>query len=306
MLDESQVSPNSATKVAVIGAGIMGSGIAQLAAMAGHRVACTDVQEGQLERAQESVDRSLGRFVKAQTLDAVAAAAARSRLEFTKDFNEAVNHANVVIEAVVEDLELKRTLLASAAKGAEPDALLGTNTSQLSITRIGQSIGPAAQRLVGMHFFNPPVMMKLTELICGLETSQETLSRARSFAQGLGKEVVVCCKDTPGFITSRAYAAIRLECVRMLDEGLASAEDIDKAFRLGFNFPMGPLELGDFNGLDTFLRVLDSLTEAYGERFRPTPTLRNLIAAGHFGRKSGRGFYQYDAQGRRIGPPASD
>jgi 3-hydroxybutyryl-CoA dehydrogenase len=291
------------TKVAVIGAGIMGSGIAQAVAMADYPVACTDVAQAQIERARAAIETSLGRFVKAGKLDSARAEAAISRITFTTDLSEALAGADVVIEAVVEQLEMKRQVLQAAAVEANAKALLGTNTSQLSITRIGEGLGVAASRLIGMHFFNPPVMMKLTELICGLDTSEQTLDRARTFVQGLGNEVVVCRKDTPGFITTRGYAALRLECIRMLDEGLATAEDIDKAFKLGFNFPMGPLELGDFNGLDTFVRVLDSLTEAYGERFLPTPALRNMVAARRVGRKAGRGFYDYDASGKRRSAP---
>ena len=211
--------------------------------------------------------------------------------------------AAVVVEAVPEILELKQEVLATVARVAPEDALLGTNTSQLSITTIGVPLGAAASRLVGTHFFNPPVMMALVELVRGLATSDETFARARAFAESLGKTVVACNKDSPGFITTRAYAALRLECLRMLEEGIASPEDIDTALRLGFNFPMGPLELGDFNGLDSFLRVLTSLEEAYGDRFRPTTGLRNMVAAGRLGRKTGQGFYRYDAAGTRIEAP---
>jgi 3-hydroxybutyryl-CoA dehydrogenase len=144
-------------------------------------------------------------------------------------------------------------------------------------------------------------MMRLVELIRGLATTDETLERARAFAKSLGKEVVVCQKDSPGFITSRAYAAFRLECIRILEEGVATAEDIDTALKLGFNLPMGPLELGDFNGHDTYLHALTALEEAYGERFRPTEGLKAMVAAGRLGRKTGSGFYVYDESGQRIG-----
>ena len=282
-------------KVTVLGAGIMGSGIAQLAAGAGHDVVARDVGDAQIQRARVAIDRSLARFVKAGKLTETGASDLRARIAYTTEVRAAADGAEVVIEAVPEVLELKREVLAQAVTAAAADALIGTNTSQLSITSISRDLGHASARLIGMHFFNPPVMMKLTELICGLNTSPQTLERARAFVVGLGRTAVVCRRDTPGFLTSRAYAAFRLECVRMLEEGLATAEDIDTAFRLGFNLPMGPLELGDFNGIDTFVHALDSLRDAYGERFRPTPILRNMVAAGHLGRKTGKGFYDYEA-----------
>jgi 3-hydroxybutyryl-CoA dehydrogenase len=287
-------------KVAVLGAGIMGSGIAQAAAMVGHEVRVFEVSEPQRGRARAAVEKSLMRFVKAGKLDDSQAAATTRNILYVGKLEEAAAQAEVVIEATPEILELKQEVMAAANLVAANDALLGTNTSQLSITSIGRDLGDAATRLIGMHFFNPPVMMKLVELICGLRTTDEVLDRARTFCMGLGKEVVLCRKDSPGFLTSRAYAALRLECVRMVEEGLATPEDIDTAFRLGFNFPMGPFELGDFNGVDTFVRVLDSLTVAFGERFRPTPTLRNMVAAEHLGKKSGRGFYKYKKDGSRV------
>jgi 3-hydroxybutyryl-CoA dehydrogenase len=287
-------------KVAVIGAGIMGNGIAQVAAMAGHDVTLNDLDDPALDRGFAAIDRSLARFVKSENLTAPDAGAVRDRLARTVDLAHAVTGADVVVEAVSERLELKWDIFERVVAHAPPDALLGTNTSQLSITVIGSKLGADAERLIGTHFFNPPVMMRLVELIRGLATSDDTLARAREFAAGLGKEVVVCAKDSPGFITSRAAAALRLECLRMLDEGVASAEDIDKAMRLGFNHPMGPLELGDFNGLDTYLHALTSLAEAHGDRFRPTVGLKAMVAAGRLGRKTGHGFYRYDDEGKRL------
>jgi 3-hydroxybutyryl-CoA dehydrogenase len=287
-------------RVTVLGAGIMGAGIAQASAMAGHEVVAFDVDDQQLAKARSAVDKSLARFVKASTIDQRQAADAAGRITYLSDLQKAAGGAEVVIEAVPEILSLKQQVIAEAVSLAAPDALLGTNTSQISITSIGHDLGEAADRLIGIHFFNPPVIMKLAELIRGLRTTDETLARARSFCESLGKQVVLCRKDSPGFLTSRAYAALRLECVRMVEEGLATPEDIDTAFRLGFNFPMGPFELGDFNGIDTFVHVLDSLTVAFGERFRPTPMLRNMVSANQVGRKSGRGFYKYKADGTRA------
>ncbi len=286
--------------LAVLGTGIMGSGIAQAAAMSGYEVVAYDVSEEALDRAKATVEHSLSRFVKAGKLGIGGSATALEHITFTTDLQKSVRDATIVIEAVPEILELKREVLRAAISGAPDNALLGTNTSQLSITSIGANLGAAASRLVGMHFFNPPVMMQLVELICGLSTTDESLERAREFCESLGKEVVVCRKDSPGFLTSRAYAALRLECVRMVEEGLATPADVDTAFRLGFNFPQGPFELGDANGVDTFVYVLEALATAYGERFRPTPMLRNMIAANRLGRKSGRGFFEYTADGTRL------
>ena len=205
------------------------------------------------------MNQSLGRFVKKGTLTQQQSDEVRNRLASSTVIGEAVAGAEVVIESVVELLEVKHEVLLEVLANAPGDALIGTNTSQLSITRIGSVLGAEAERLIGLHFFNPPVLMRLVEIVRGLATSDRTVERALDFAAGLGKETVVCQKDSPGFMTSRISAIVRLECLRMLEEGVGSAEDIDKALKLGLNFPMGPLELGDFNGLDTYLHALDSL-----------------------------------------------
>ena len=287
-------------KVAVIGAGTMGSGIAQVCATAGHEVVLCDVSSEQLERAAASVKESLGRFVKKGTLTERESEAVTERLASSTVIGDAVSGADVVIESVVELLDVKHEVLLAVVAAAPDDALIGTNTSQLSITRVGSVLGAGAERLVGLHFFNPPVLMRLVEIVRGLATTDRSIERALDFARGLGKETVVCRKDSPGFMTSRISAIVRLECLRMLEEGVGSAEDIDKALKLGLNFPMGPLELGDFNGLDTYLHALDSLAAAHGERFKPTVTLRNLVAAGRLGRKTGWGIYRYAEDGSRI------
>lgn len=286
--------------VCVIGAGIMGSGIAQVAALAGHPTALRDVDPDVLDRARTAIDTSLGRMVKSGRIPQDQATATVARITFTSDVAEAATGAGVVVEAVPERLDLKHRVLQEVLEHAPPQALLGTNTSQLSITSIAAPLGDASERLLGMHFFNPPVIMRLVELVRGLSTTDATLERARGFVEVLGKQVVVCQKDSPGFLTSRVSAILRLECLRMLEEGLASAEDIDTAVKLAFNHPMGPLELGDFNGLDTYLDAVDGLARAHGDRFRATIGLRNMVSAGQLGRKSGQGFYRYALDGTRT------
>ena len=283
------------TNVVVLGAGIMGSGIAQLAAMAGHDVVVRDIRPEALETARRAIDSSLTKLVTKGKLSEDEATGCRERLTVTADLADHARRADVIVEAVPEVLSIKHSVLGEIAEHLSDHAIVGTNTSQLSITSIGTCLGERANRLVGMHFFNPPVLMRLVELIRGYETTDETLETARHFALGLGKEVVVCQKDSPGFLTSRVSAILRLECLRMLEEGLASAEDIDRAIKLAFNHPMGPLELGDFNGLDTYLHALEALQTSHGERFRPTVNLRNLVHAGRLGRKTGRGIFDYDA-----------
>ncbi|MGV1047016.1 MAG: 3-hydroxyacyl-CoA dehydrogenase family protein [Solirubrobacterales bacterium] len=280
-------------RAVIIGGGTMGNGIAQVCAMAGHETRLQDVSVAQLEKAQETIEASLARFQRKGRIEQGEASAVWERLELTEDLTAAAEGAEVVVEAVPEVLELKHEVLRAAAAVASERAIVASNASQLGISKIAAGLGGAAPRVIGLHFFNPPVMMKLVEVIAGIRTAEETVARAREFCASIGKETVLCRKDTPGFITTRAYVTLRLECIRILEEGIASAEDIDKAMKLGFNLPMGPLELGDFNGLDTNLRVMESLTEAYGERFRPPPTLRSLVAAGMLGRKSGAGFYDY-------------
>ena len=284
-------------RVAVVGAGIMGSGIAQLAAMAGYEVTLCDTAPEQLERARGQIRASIDKLVGKGRLDHEAGEQAVRQVHLSGSLAEAAAGAALVVEAVVEVLAVKQSVLREAMAVARPDALYGTNTSQLSITAIASASPDAADRVVGLHFFNPVVLMRLVEVVRGLQTSDSTVAAAQQFAQTLGKETVVCEKDSPGFLTSRISAIVRLECLRMLEEGVGTAEDIDRALRLGLNFPIGPLELGDRNGLDTFLLVLESLSQTLGERFRPTVGLRNLVAAGRLGCKTGHGIYDYDERG---------
>jgi 3-hydroxybutyryl-CoA dehydrogenase len=290
-------------RVAVVGAGIMGSGIAQLAAMAGYEVTLCDTAPEQLERARGQIRASIDKLVGKGRLDHEVGEQAVRQVHLSGSLAEAAAGAALVVEAVVEVLQVKQSVLREAMAVARPDALYGTNTSQLSITAIASASPDAADRVVGLHFFNPVVLMRLVEVVRGLQTSDPTVTAAQQFAQALGKETVVCEKDSPGFLTSRISAIVRLECLRMLEEGVGTAEDIDRALRLGLNFPIGPLELGDRNGLDTFLLVLESLSQTLGERFRPTVGLRNLVAAGRLGCKTGHGIYDYDERGA-IRPPS--
>lgn len=280
-------------KVAVVGGGVMGNGIAQLSAMNGHEVYLADLSEARLDDALATIKTSLERFKKSGRMDLEERDRVLRRIRTGTRIPDAVKGADIVIEAVVERLDVKHQVMSEVTHHAPADAVLSTNTSQLSITSIGSVLGDEAHRVIGMHFFNPAVVMRLVELVCGLETSPETLERAERFAHSLGRETVVCRRDSPGFLTSRFSAILRLEALHMLEEGLATAEDIDKAVKLAFNHPMGPLELGDFNGLDTFLDALKGLYAAHGERFRPPVELKNMVAAGRLGRKSGRGFYDH-------------
>lgn len=286
-------------KIVVLGGGTMGSGIAQLGAIAGDEVAIRDLTRPDLAAARARIEKSLQRLHARDRLEEHVEVVL-DRIAFETELDAAALDAEVIIEAVPEVQDVKRRALSEVVELASREALVASNTSQLSITSLGSALGEQAHRFIGMHFFNPPVIMGLVELIRGYHTSSETLSKARLFVEHLGKQAVVCRKDSPGFITTRAYAAFRLECLRMLEEGVATAEDIDTACKLGFNFPMGPFELSDFNGVDTYLLALESLTEAYGERFRPTAGIRNLVAAGRLGRKTGGGFFDYDELGHRI------
>jgi 3-hydroxybutyryl-CoA dehydrogenase len=278
----------------------MGSGIAQVCAMAGHEVQVVDSDPAKGDGALASMRASLEKLAAKDKLGGEQPDDVLSRVSTGTSIASACHNVSTVIETVVERLGVKHEVFREVMAAAPSDALLGTNTSQLSITKIGSVLGDRAQRLVGMHFFNPPVLMRLVELVVGLQTSEESVEQAGAFASSLGKETVVCRKDSPGFMTSRVSAIVRMECLKMLEEGVGTPADIDKALRLGLNFPMGPLELGDFNGLDTYLHALEALEVAHGDRFRPTVTLRNLVAAGRLGRKTGWGIYRYGADGSKV------
>jgi len=280
--------------IGVIGAGIMGHGIAQVAATSGLQVLLQDVSEGVLGKALESMQRSLGRMVKKGTLKTDEVDVIIGRVQTTVDLARAVERADFVIEAVTENLDLKYRIFEQADRLAPKQAILASNTSQYSITGLAAATN-RPDKVIGTHFFNPPVIMKLIEVVRAFDTSEETLAVTLQMAQRMGKEVVVC-KDSQGFITSRMINLWLTEAERILEEGIATKEDIDKACRLAFNHPMGPFELNDFSGLDTRLNVSLALEEVLGGRFKPTQILRNLVRAGCLGRKSGRGFYDYTSE----------
>jgi 3-hydroxybutyryl-CoA dehydrogenase len=278
-------------KVAVIGAGTMGHGIAQVAATAHYDVCLNDIKDEFLARAKSGIDGSLDRMLKKERITAQEKEAILSRITFTTDIPKAVKDADLIIEAIPEILELKKEMFKKLDTLSKPEAILGTNTSQNSITEIA-SVVANPSRVVGTHFFNPPVMMKLVEVVKGLETADSVVEQIRAFATKLGKEIVVC-KDSQGFISTRVLVALRLECYRILEEGIATKEDIDKTLKLALGHPMGQFELADFSGLDIEVPICEGLAKVYGERFRPPQSLVHLVKAGRLGKKSGRGWYNY-------------
>jgi 3-hydroxybutyryl-CoA dehydrogenase len=279
-------------RVAVIGSGTMGSGIAQVCAVAGHDVALFDVSQAALDRAGGVIDDSLGRLVRKEKLSREEADAAAGRVARTASIAD-LGDAEVVVEAVFEDLDVKRGAWQQIAEVAPTDALLASNTSSLSITEIAGFSG-APERFCGMHFFNPVPVMPLVEVVRALSSTGDAIERARSFVLGIGKTPIVC-EDKPGFIVNRLLIPYVNDAVHALSEGVASAEDIDKAMKLGANMPIGPLALADLVGLDVALAAAESLHSEFGDsKFRVAPLLRQLVRAGRLGRKSGHGFFRYD------------
>ncbi len=279
--------------LAVIGAGIMGHGIAQVGAVAGLDVRLMDVEQAALDLALTKIDASLSKLEAKGRLDVGVGSAALDRIETVTSLEEAVSKADVVIEAAPEVLELKQEIFGFLDELAPAGALLATNTSQYSITAIGAATS-RPERVVGMHWFSPVALMKLVEIVRGLETSDDVVEQTRVLALALGKTPIICRRDSPGFVTTRLIAVLTNEAQRLVEEGLASVEDVDLACRLAFGHPMGPFETADLTGLDTQLRVREALAAAHGDRFRPTNLLRTLVDAGHLGRKTGRGFHRYD------------
>jgi len=278
-------------RVVVVGGGIMGNGIAQAVASSGLEVTLVDISEEALEKARSRITKSLERSVRGERITQADADATLARLTFSTELDESADHA---IETVVEDLDVKRSVLAQLDEALRDDVIIASNTSQFSISTLGAAT-KRPDRVIGSHWFNPPPVMQLIEIIRGVETSDETLATTVSLAERYGKQTVVCDKDTPGFITSRLIIALGLEAMRIVEEGIASVEDVNLACKLGFGHAMGPLDTMDFSGLDTALHVADAMREQYGERFLAPQNLRVLVNGGHLGRKTGRGFSTYDS-----------
>jgi 3-hydroxybutyryl-CoA dehydrogenase len=279
-------------KVTVAGAGLMGTGIAHAFASAGYETVLTDINGEALTRAQAAIGKILDDGVRLGKLADEAAENAKALLSVTADLVEAATGASLLVETVSEQMPIKIAVLEAAEPVLAERAIIATNTSALSITEIARATRDP-RRVVGMHFFNPVHKMKLVELVRGLQTSDETLATARDYSDAIGKTSIVV-NEAPGLTTSRMSALAGNEAMYMLMEGIASAEDIDTALRLGFNHPLGPLELGDVTGWDTRLAVLRYLHQTLGEKFRPCPLIIKMVAAGRLGRKSGAGVYLYE------------
>jgi 3-hydroxybutyryl-CoA dehydrogenase len=277
--------------IAVIGAGIMGRGIAHAAALGGYRTILEDLVPAALRKAETEIRANLDKAVELGKVTANDADSAFQRIEFAGSVEQAAREADLVIEAVPEEMESKVEIFTLLDKLCRPPTILASNTSSLSVTEIA-SVTYRARKCVGMHFFNPVHKMKLLEIVRALETDDDTIATAVEVGKRMGKETVVI-KESPGFITSRINAMIGNEAFYMLQEGVASAADIDKALKLGLNHPMGPFELVDLVGLDTRLSILEYLHKSLGEKYRPAPLLVQYVKAGRLGRKSGRGVYEY-------------
>lgn len=277
-------------KVGVIGAGLMGHGIAQLAAQAGCEVILVDVSEDDLNRGMGKIKKIWNKAVEKGKLPAETAEMLLSNLKSSLDLND-LKDCDVVIEAIPEIMSLKKELFAKLDNIVKPEAILATNTSQLSITEIASATN-RPQQVVGMHFFYPAQIMRLIEIPAGEHTDEKCVQAIVDLSQRMGKETCVC-QDTPGFIVNRLLAGLLAEASRVYDEKLASVEEIDKALRLGLGHPMGPFQLFDFSGIDTITRAAEGLRAAYGDRFCLGTGVRNKFLAGDFGQKTGRGFYDY-------------
>ena len=279
-------------KIGVIGAGLMGSGIAQVAAQSGFSVAVMDVETRFVEKGIATIYKNLKRLVDKGKMDSAEAQGIKDRVKGTVSLQEAVSDANVVIEAIIENMELKKSLYKDMDGLAPSDTIFATNTSGLSITEMASVTG-RADRFIGMHFFNPVPVMKLVEVIRGYATSDETVAVIKELSQKMGQTAIEVV-EAPGFVVNRILVPMINEAIFVLQEGLATAAEIDEGMKLGANHPMGPLALADLVGLDTLLSVQDHLYREFGDsKYRPPVLLRKMVRAGHLGRKSGKGFYDY-------------
>jgi len=277
--------------IGVIGAGTMGNGIAQVAARAGYSVIMRDVTQEFLQRGLKAIDKSLQRDVDKQRLSAEEKQSIIGRIKSTTEL-DALSEASLVVEAVTEDLEVKTELFGALDKITPPEAILASNTSSISITRLGAATS-RPDKVIGMHFMNPVPVMKLVEVIRGIATSNETYERVRSLSEKLGK-TALDCNDSPGFVSNRVLLPMINEAIFTLYEGVATRESIDGIMKLGMNHPMGPLQLADFIGLDVCLAILNVLYDGLGDpKYRACPLLKRYVDAGWLGKKTGRGFYEY-------------
>jgi 3-hydroxybutyryl-CoA dehydrogenase len=282
-------------KVAVVGAGLMGSGIAQVAAMSGLEVIVRDVTPAALDRGRAAIERSLGRFVEKAAISGDERDSALGRITTTTDLDD-VADADIVVEAVFEQIEVKREVFAALDGICRDDAVLASNTSAIPITKIAAATS-RPESVVGTHFFSPVPIMALCELVRGHRTTDDTLSRARAFAEGVGKTCVLVNRDVAGFVTTRLVTALVMEAIKLYESGVASAEDIDTACRLGFGHPMGPLATTDLTGTDILLHAaLNIYRETADPKFYPPESLGRMVDAGDLGRKTGRGFFDYSSQ----------
>ncbi|GAA5613337.1 3-hydroxyacyl-CoA dehydrogenase family protein [Streptomyces platensis] len=281
-----------AKKLAVIGAGLMGSGIAQVSAQAGWDVVLRDVTDEALARGKGGIEASYEKFVAKGKLAASDAEQALARITTSTDL-EAAADADIVVEAVFERIEIKREIFQALDKLVKDEAVLASNTSAIPITKIAAATS-RPERVVGAHFFSPVPMMQLCELVRGYKTSDETLATARQFAESVGKTCVVVNRDVAGFVTTRLISALVVEAAKLYEAGVASAEDIDTACKLGFGHAMGPLATADLTGIDILLHATDNIyTESQDEKFAPPEIMRRMVDAGDIGRKSGQGFYEH-------------
>ena len=282
-------------KVVVVGSGTMGQGIAQVTATAGSLTHLYDVEEARIVRAIDGIKSATDRLVQKGKMLNEARSEMIGALVAAPDLVKAADGADLVIEAAPEIMKLKVEVLGQVKERAAPTAIFASNTSSLSITEIGQRVG-ATERTIGLHFFNPPPVMELLEIVRGLDTGDATVDACLAFAKRIGKTAIVV-NDTPGFATSRLGVALGAEAIRMLESGVASVVDIDRAMELGYRHPMGPLKLTDLVGLDVRLAILEHLHAEVGEQFRPPSLLRQMVRAGRLGKKSGEGFCKWTAEG---------
>jgi 3-hydroxybutyryl-CoA dehydrogenase len=279
-------------RIAVVGAGLMGAGIAQVSAVAGHDVVLQDVNEEGLARGIAGVEKSLAKFAEKGKVTAEEVDIALDRITTTTDL-DAVGEAELVVEAVFEKIEIKTEVFRRLDTICGDDVVLATNTSAIPITSIA-AVTSRPEMVVGTHFFSPVPMMKLCELVRGYKTSDETLQRARDYAEGIGKTVIVVNRDVAGFVTTRLITALSNEAIALVESGVATAEDVDTACRLGFGHAMGPLTTTDMTGVDIMLNATSNIyADTQDEKFNPPELLRRMVQAGDLGRKTGKGFYDY-------------